>query len=183
MCQEARHAVSLLPSGVAFAAHLPRLCRMNVDSLDPIGPLKEMPLQQHDVRHSTARSLILHTALPTLHAPRRLLKNPATLAVTLTSSRRGCRQSSSRSSAHLHYSQARSLQAKAHSEMWRTMAAKCQHSGPKALSVVALPVCSAVSKTPLINLLPVLHSTSARPDHVQQPLQSSRPSLTHSCNR
>ena len=87
------------------AVCLPGLCGVNVNSLDPIGALKEMPLQEGGVRHSATMALAQTYRTRNRGFSSSITKKRARLAITLTSSRRGCGDSSNRSSAHLIHSQ------------------------------------------------------------------------------
>ena len=90
----------------------PGLCGVNVNSLDPIGALEEMPLQEGGVRQ-LAKVPRAQTHCASDRALRSSIRTVfAKLAVTLTSSRRGCGDRSNRSSAHLIHSKFSRLQNK-----------------------------------------------------------------------
>jgi hypothetical protein len=127
------------------------------------------------VRHSATMALAQTCRNRNRDFGSSITKRRVRLAITLTSSRRGCGNSSNRSSAHLIHSQISRLHLQACQQAWR---------GAPWLQVVdrlarrpstMCPVqCAALcSEAQVINLVASGSSTSSRPDRVQQHAQYS----------
>jgi hypothetical protein len=60
-------------SSAAGVKRLPGLCGVNVNSLDPIGALKEVPLQEHHFAAFSYNASILHNTLAAARSASELL--------------------------------------------------------------------------------------------------------------